>query len=141
MFIRMRRPAAMIFAVLVLIMLTCPGCSCRGEGTDDYKEEPKTVVDKDASDPQGSYEITGMIFKGKKTPDEDIELMKKKGLNCTLTLEDEGKGVVDLFGNRADITWNDDSITAGGKSYGYALEGDVLTLELNDSSLTFTRTK
>ena len=141
MLIRIRRPVVLIFAVLVLIMLTCPGCSCSGSGAENDKGELRTVADKEASDPQGSYEIKGMISKGKKTPEEDIGLMKKKGLDCKLVLEADGKGVLDLFGNRTDITWNDDSITAGGKSYGYALEGDVLTVEYGDSSLTFTRVR
>ncbi len=141
MLIRMRRPAAIIFAVLVLIMLACSACSCGGSGETADKEELRTAADKEASDPQGSYEIKGMISKGKKTPEEDIGLMKKKGLDCKLVLEADGKGVVDLFGNRMEITWNDDSISASGKTYGYSLEGDVLTLEMDDSSLTFTRVR
>lgn len=100
--------------------------------TDESREEP-------GADIAGTYEIVAMVSEGKETSDEDLALMKSKGLTCTLTLEPGGTGVMDLFGEKTELTWDAEAISTGGKEYWYACEGDRLTVKNGDSTLTFTR--
>ncbi|MBR3196751.1 MAG: hypothetical protein IKF50_08640 [Clostridia bacterium] len=89
----------------------------------------------------GQYEITEMVTGGKATEAEDLALMKEKGLTCMITLEADGSGVLNLFGEERDLTWDTDTISASGKKMPFVCEGDRLILSDGDSSLTFTRIK
>lgn len=102
------------------------------ESTAESKEEPKAGI-------AGQYEITAMITDGDATPAEDLELMKSKGLNCTITLNEDGTGVLDLFGDLKDLTWNDSTISTAENSYAYTCEDGQLTITSGNSSLTFKR--
>jgi len=89
----------------------------------------------------GQYEITEMVTGGKTTEADDLALMKEKGLTCMITLEADGSGVLNLFGEERELTWDEHSISASGKKMPFTCSGDQLVLTNGDSSLTFTRIK
>ncbi len=93
-----------------------------------------------APDITGTYEITAMVTDGEETPSEDLELMKSKGLDCTVTLEADGTGVLDLFGEETDLTWNEEAVSTDEKAWSYSCADGQLILTDGDSSLTFLRT-
>ena len=82
-----------------------------------------------------------LVSEGKETTPEDLALMKDKGLNCTITLKTDGTGVLDLFGDKTDLTWDGSTISTAKKTYRYTFEGDQLTLTEGNSSLSFVRTE
>ena len=114
----------MISAVLLgLAALVVTGCSCG-------RSEPES--------PAGKYELSAMVTEGKETAPEDIELLKKKGLDCTLTLEADGTGILDLFGEETAVTWDEETVSAGDKTMPYIREDKKITLTDGESSLTFS---
>ena len=138
--------------LVILLSLLLIDCSCTkpeaestlAESTEKAAEssvgpaESKTSVQADIS---GQYEITAMVSEGKETTPEDLALMKDKGLNCTITLKTDGTGVLDLFGDKTDLTWDGSTISSAKKTYRYTFEGDQLTLTEGNSSLSFVRTE
>ncbi len=109
-----------------MIILSLTACSCG-------KDEPNVLAER-----AGTYEVTAMITDGKETPAEDLTLLKSKGLDCILTLADDGTGTVDLFGEKNDLIWDEESISAGGKIMSYTYEDRQIVLVNGNSTLTFT---
>ena len=78
-----------------------------------------------------------MISEGKETTAEDLSLLKSKGLNCTIVLRADGTGVLDLFGEETNLTWDEKNISTGTKTMPYTRKDDQLTVTDGNSSLTF----
>lgn len=87
----------------------------------------------------GTYKLTGMSGEDGVSEDE-LSAMETLGLTATLTLAPDGTGVLDIFGETTDVTWDESSLTAEGESIGYTLTDGVLVLSDDDLSLTFTKT-
>lgn len=121
-----------IFAIVLamIFVLSCPACSC------SQNSEPAGAAEA-AEETAGIYEITSMITDGEETPAEDLELVKSQGLNCIITLNSDGTGVLELFGEKRDITWDEQKIYAGDLNYSYTLKDGELTITDGDSLLKF----
>lgn len=76
---------------------------------------------------------------------ESIELMKSLGLEVTLTLNEDGTGKLDLFGEASDVEWTASSATEGKltlKDQGDAdmkIDSDKLVLSDASTSMTFAK--
>lgn len=137
-----------LMAMLSLLLVDC-SCSEPAKESGSVTEsetvstpaaaESSTAESREApgADLAGTYEIVAMVSEGKETTDEDLALMKSKGLNCTLTLEPGGTGVLDLFGEKTELTWDAETISAGGKTYSCTFLEGKLILANGSSSLTF----
>lgn len=74
-----------------------------------------------------------------------IEVMKKFGMNITMTLKDDGTGSMDLVGEHADFTWEATSASEGkmtvqGNETKLKLADGKLMLEQSDgTSMTFAK--
>lgn len=87
----------------------------------------------------GYYILTSM-GEGEETLDE--ELLKQIGMYGKLYIElREDKTGVICIDEEAPITWEPGVITGDGESVNYTLEGDVLTLEMEGSTMTFIRSE
>ena len=132
--------------LITLLVLLLPACSCAKPETEsgsvrtaENAEESKTEMKEKKEDISGQYEITAMITEGEETPSEDLELLKSRGLNCTIPLKSDGTGVLNLFGEETEMTWNEKTITAAGKERPYTWKNRQLILTDGNSSLTFRR--
>lgn len=111
----------------------------KSEPSATAEERKKETAEKQEADITGQYEIAAMITEGEETPAEDLALLKGKGLNCTITLESDGTGLLDLFGEETEITWDEGAVSTGDKKMPYTFRDGQLTLEDGNSSLTFSR--
>ena len=138
----------MLVAVLSLSLVDCScsepakesGSAAESEIASTPAAAEKTTAEsreEPGADIAGTYEIIAMVSEGKETSDEDLALMKSKGLTCTLTLEPGGTGVMDLFGEKTELTWDAEAISTGGKAYSYTFLDGKLTLANGSSYLTF----
>lgn len=146
----MRRMKILIPVMLAVLLALMPsGCSCAGPAAESETERTAEETEKSRTekeeiiqeDPAGQYEITEMITDGKATPPEDMALLKGKGLTCTIALYSDGTGVLDLFGEESDMTWNEETISTKEKTMPYTISDEQLILTDGDSSLTFSRTE
>lgn len=88
----------------------------------------------------GVYALTGMVADGEEAGEEDLALLTEWGLTATLTLYDDGSGVLNLFGEKLDLDWNAKSIRSDGEIIPFTYAQGVLTLEQDGDTLTFTKT-
>ena len=63
---------------------------------------------------------------------DSIKLMESLGLSVTLTLNEDGSGSLDLFGEKQDAKWEASSNTEGK----ITLNGSEAKIKLTDSDLT-----
>ncbi len=145
---------ALILVLAIVVAARSMARSRQGNKTGDSTStvdstQTETSEAKNAQDTQGAkaipaeiagqYEITAMITKGEETPAEDLALLKSKGLDCTIDLHKDGTGVLVLFGEESDVTWDGNTITASGKTLPYSYNDGQLVVTNGDSSLTFLK--
>ncbi len=143
--------SAMVLIAVVVLLLALRSCgradtdpaASSGYGseriTDNTRADGQEKTAK--ADIAGHYEIVAMISDGKESSAEDLALMKSRGLSCTIVLNADGTGVLDLFGEESVLTWDAEAITAAGKTMPYMCRYGLLTLINGNSSLTFSRTE
>ena len=119
---------AAVFVIMAAMLLIC---SCRK--ADSSRDGAAIQTEKT----EERYEIIAMISEGKETTAEDLSLLKSKGLNCTIVLRADGTGVLDLFGEETNLTWDEKNISTGTKTMPYTRKDDQLTVTDGNSSLTF----
>ena len=141
----------------VLLVLAAGSLSCRRQKPADGSSGAVTEQDRSAATSEeagesteegsagyraeiaGFYEITAMVTGGKETPAEDLELMKSQGLSCTILLQTNGSGVLNLFGEESAMVWNEETISTSRKRLTYTFTDEKLVLTDGESTLTFTR--
>ncbi|MBR3362108.1 MAG: hypothetical protein IKG39_12280 [Lachnospiraceae bacterium] len=129
-----KRIPVLFIVVLVIMAAMLVVCSCRKADSSKGSAELKTEKTEER------YEIIAMISEGKESTAEDLALLKSKGLSCTIVLRPDGTGVLDLFGEKTNLTWDEKNISAGTKIMPYTRKDDQLTLTDGNSSLTFLNT-
>lgn len=102
------------------LCLALVGCGSKSPAVD-----PKT-------DFVGTWEIIRMVENGEETSEEDLATLKTFGLNVYLTLNEDGTGAVELFGENLDGTW---TATKAGQAT-FTLEDQDVAMTLNDGQLT-----
>ena len=125
----MRKMVGKISSLILTVILLAVFSACAGK-------DNQTDVMQDRA---GVYELASIVRNGQVTPPEDLTLPEEKGLRCGITLEKDGSGVLDLFGEQQEVTWDEETITADGKVRKYTYEDGQLTLTNEDSELTFAR--
>ncbi|MBR3181337.1 MAG: hypothetical protein IKF56_01640 [Eggerthellaceae bacterium] len=77
--------------------------------------------------------------------DDSIQLMDSLGMSVMLTLNDDGSGTLDLFGDAKEIKWEASSNTEGkitldGSEAKLQLEeGELTIVDKSDATMTFKR--
>lgn len=123
----------MVLALICAITLCAVLTACGGGGSDEH-----------AKNFTGEWTLAGMEEEGESMNEEDLALMEEMGLVCTLTLSEDKKAKIDLFGDAMEGTWEPKdastvSITLDGSAAEGKLSGDKLTLEESGSKLIFKK--
>lgn len=135
----MKKLICVMLEALLILMLGA--CSCAKPQAEIGPEKvADQIQEKQNADIVGRYEITAVVTEGKETADEDLALLKDRGLNCTLDLNPDGTGTLDLFGEERDLTWDNETISTAEKTMPYTIQENQLILTDGDSSLTFSQT-
>lgn len=125
-----KRIPAILISVLLIVAVMIVLCSCR-----------KTEVSQESVEiKEEAFEIMAMISDGEETTAEDLALLKSKGLNCTIVLRSDGTGILNLFGEETNLTWDEKNISTDTKTMPYTRQDDQLVLKDGNSSLTFLNT-
>lgn len=86
----------------------------------------------------GTYKLTGMEKDGKDQSDS-LSLLKDLGLSASLELNEDKTGVLHLFGEDEDLTYNRTTFTIDGNETGYTYDDDKIIFEDSGTKLTFTK--
>ena len=126
----MKKKIIAMFAVLAVACLVLVGCG--GAGSD-----PKAAW-------VGTRKLSGMVENGEEMSADDLKALESLGLEVTMTLSEDGKASLSLFGEAMDGTWEAKSATEGtftaqGSSAPMKIENEVLSMEQNGSKLSFSK--
>ncbi len=122
---KMKRIVALLMIAIMVFALTA--CSGGGGGG---SSKPSPV---------GKYTLSGMSENGEATSEEDLKLLESLGLTVTMEIKEDGTGVLDLFGETMDFTWDDDNLIVDGEKQAYTFDGTTFTMESDETSMTFTK--
>ena len=122
----MKKRLTILFALALCALSALVGCSSGSGGA--------SMV--------GYWELTGGESGGEKLTENMVKAMADEDLHCILHLSDDGKAVLDLFGDVEDGTWNADKSTAkfGDDKMTLKLDGEKLTVAgEDDDKLVFKK--
>lgn len=115
----------LVLFIISIMMVTFAACGSKGGSS-------KTP-------PIGSFTVTGIIEDGIETSEEEITTLKDMGLAMTVELKSDNTGVITLFGESVDVTWDEENITMEGDAIPYTFDGTTLTLNQDTTSYIFTK--
>ncbi len=94
-----------------------------------------------SSTPVGSYVLDKVSAEGESDAAEQFEMMKESGLSATLDLNEDGTGLLNMFGTAINVTWNKDAKTIGiyGQDLEYTFENKAFTFTWDNTKLEFTK--
>ena len=92
----------------------------------------------------GTWDLAGMTQNGQETSSSDLEMLQKLGLEVYLELNEDGTSKLMMFGESMEGTWEAENATTAslvleGQKTEMSIEGDSMTMEQADSSLTFVK--
>lgn len=95
----------------------------------------------DASDVVGTYRLVSFKAGDQEITEELIALMESAGKTATLTVNEDGSALMDLFGETMELTFDFAAGTAGvdGDVLNYTLDGDLLTMGDEETTLVFSK--
>ncbi len=111
----MKKRLTILFALVLCAAAALVGCSSGSGGA--------------SARLAGYWELAGGTSGGEELTENIVKAMADEDLRCILHLDDDGKAVLDLFGEVEDGTWNAEKSTA---KFG----DDKMTLELDGEKLT-----
>ena len=88
----------------------------------------------------GTYQLHELINDGEPTDPETIQLMNAMGLTCAVLLKEDGTGSIYLFGGELELTWDDANLTFDGDAVPYTLKDHIITLEQDNTKMSFIKT-
>ena len=87
----------------------------------------------------GYYELYEMSSGDQSYSHEDIENLKSLGLNVTLELKDDKTGVLNLFGETVELTYDKTNMIVDNEPAPYKIEDGKITMEQDGEKLVFQK--
>ncbi|MBE6117864.1 MAG: hypothetical protein IJJ24_06140 [Solobacterium sp.] len=89
----------------------------------------------------GYWKLVDMVDGDGKSGKEDVELLDSLGMYVTLEIAEDGKAVLDMFGETTEMTYADGKMTLGEEVIEITVDGTTLTMAENGQSLIFEKTE
>ncbi|MCR5372658.1 MAG: hypothetical protein K6E41_04255 [Solobacterium sp.] len=87
----------------------------------------------------GYWKLVDMVDGDGKSGKEDVELLDSLGMYVTLEIAEDGKAVLDMFGETTEMTYADGKMTLGEEVIAITVDGTTLTMAENGQSLIFEK--
>ena len=116
-------------SILLVLLMLCSLCGV-------------TAMADDAADVVGSYRLVSFKAGDQEITEEMIALMESAGRPGTLTVNEDGSAVLDLFGEQTlnlHFDFAAGTVDADGDALNYTLDGDVLTIGDADGAMVFSK--
>lgn len=89
---------------------------------------------------EGYYEIYEINANDTNYSNEEIQSLKKLGLKGSLELKEDKTGILDMFGQRKELTYDNSKMTVNGELIPYKVEGDKIILKQEGEEQIFKKT-
>ena len=117
-----------LISLLLVMLMLCGVCGLQAFA-DDAAELPgvSPLIDMDAGETENAAEL--------------LALMASMGMSPTLTIEEDGSAVIDLFGETMNLKFDFETQTAAteGDPIPYTFDGDTITFSSNGMSMVFSK--
>ena len=85
----------------------------------------------------GTYQMTGMD--DGETSEEELAKMMSLGISFLLTLNEDGTGALELFGESETLTWDDSHLYSNDEPIDFTYDNGSLVLSKDGTSMTFVK--
>lgn len=102
----------------------------------EEKSEPAEAEPEELQ--AGLYHLVGMTQEDEIMSTADLAAMAEMGFEMFIELRDDGTGVLNLYGETTEITWDEKGITANDETINYEWDGKYLVLTDDSTSITFS---
>lgn len=116
--------------LLALCMVMCFAACDKDEEEDE--EEDSSIA--------GTYIIDSVEVGGEEVAAEDLADLGITEDSFYIILNKDGTGFACLDGDKTEIEWDDETLTADGESIEYTVKGNKLTIEMDGDKMTFKKT-
>ena len=89
----------------------------------------------------GYWTLVDMIDEDGQSGKDDVDLLAQLGMFVTLEITEDGKAVLDMFGEQTELNYADGKMTLNDETIDITVDGDTLTMAENGQSLIFERTE
>ena len=89
----------------------------------------------------GYWTLVDMLDEDGQSGKDDVDLLAQLGMFVTLEITEDGKAVLDMFGEQTELNYADGKMTLGEEKIDITVDGDTLTMAENGQSLIFERTE
>lgn len=113
-----------IVVVVIVAVIAIIGCIAIKSGS-------KNIV--------GTYELVSMVNEGEEISEDDIALMKSFGLYVTLELKEDKTGVMSMFGEEFELTYDKNNFVIDDETCPYTVSDETITLEQGEDKLVFQK--
>ena len=93
----------------------------------------------DISNISGMYNLIEMSQADKTYSEEEIDALKTLGLTVTLELKEDKTGVLKLYGEEMNLTYDRNNMTINEGSAPYTFDGSTIKMEQNGNKLVFKK--
>ena len=112
------------------------------EEPEEPEETPDEPVKTGAAPEVGTWRLTDMTEDGEPLSDEDRAMMEAMAGEFFLELNEDGTGLISMFGDTVELRWADGKMFEEGEeddAIEYTIDGDTLTMGDDEMTMTFTR--
>ena len=113
-----------------MITILCIYILCRENGV---------LISKEVKSLEGKYELIQMIEPDKTISKEEIENLKKTGLDIKLEIKKNGTGILNLYGEKASLNFDKEHIKYGSDILEYKVEDNKIKFKQNNTTLVFEK--
>lgn len=118
--------------LLALCMVMCFAACDKDKDEDEGEEEDSSIA--------GTYIIDSVEVGGEEVTAEDLADLGITEDSFYIILNKDGTGFACLDGDKTEIEWDDETLTADGESIEYTVKGDKLIIEMDGDKMTFKKT-
>ena len=108
-----------MLCVMILLSMMLAGCTGKSAKSSDV----------------GYYVLDSASMEGAELKKEELEGL---GMAYYIVFNDDGKGIAN-FDEPTEIEWGNGKFSADGETIEYTIEGDILTIKVEEYTMTFKR--
>ena len=135
--------ALLVLISMIVSIMALTGCGKKNDNLEkELENSVQSLVDSiDASAMVGKYELIEMTADGENYGKEELDALKSFGMTITLELKEDGTGVMDIYGQQTELTYDSKSMTIDGDKMSFTKSEDIITLEKDNEKMVFKKTE
>ena len=85
----------------------------------------------------GDYKMTSLTYEDGE--EENVEKLEKLGFTVTLELKEDGTGLINIFGEMKEISYNSENMTIDGEILEYNFKNNSISMQIEGSNIILVK--